>query len=211
MTACRLPILGTLLVATAILGCTVTVPVAVTGASPSPGIKSNSPSPKPSPSNAITPTVAPASPAVAHVYTLPLVVIDVAECGGGIRQIYAVSASGELTQGTEESFTGTPAPPRPPRQLDNAEREALLALLTRLDLANAAERNTVVEGGTQTTECRSVRSYAMGVDGKDQTFSGNARATNYDDTFRAEIAELEGRLKALATVASVGPSPGLPQ
>lgn len=161
-------------------------PSASTVPQPSTSIANSTPTAMP------TPTPAPGE----YRYDIPLMLTTNTECSPADKPktTYEIKSNGTLSYLSTENNTEVTKE----KKLSSAELSSLRDLLQEINLAKLAESDEAVKPGTpQTTECRTVETFYINVNGKDKSFDRNGRQFIHTKEYFEAINKLKSKLEEL--------------
>lgn len=139
-----------------------------------------------------TPTPAPGE----YRYDIPLILSTSAECSPSDtpKTIYEIKSNGTLSYLTTENG----AEVTKEKKLSAADLSSLRDTLQEINLAKLAESDEAVKPGTpQTTECRTIDTFYINVNGKDKTFDRNGRQFIHTKEYFEAVNKLKAKLEDL--------------
>lgn len=163
---------------------------------PSPSASSSSGTISTNPSSTPTPSATP-TPAPGELrYDIPITVSNAVECDptSQPKTIYEIKSNGTLTYLTTESGVEVSRE----KKLSTTELTSLRTTLQEINIAKLAESDEAVKPGTpQTTDCRTIETFYINVNGKDKSFDRNGRQFIHTKEYFDAITKLKSKLDEL--------------
>jgi len=132
-------------------------------------------------------------PEMPTVYSLPLKVSVDGECDLGNQVLYEISPDGNFAIVSEDKASKPIV-----KKLSRTQLNILLGLLKDLNLNQLAKKDQRIPADApQTDECRSVKSFILDVNGKQQSFSLNDRKSTHSDEYKKALKKIEELLELL--------------